>query len=196
MKKIMQWLLICLLSGLAFCATAQQKKSTGPWSFHSINNIGLLEGQTGSSFQIQTVNGAQYKSWFGGIGLGLDYYRYRTIPLFLDIRKEFGKSSNKLFLYADMGVSFCWLTDNQKMNYYQDDHFNNGMYGDFGVGYKIGLGRNDHDHLLLSLGYTFKKLNETYDAPEYFYPPAPGPVSKDQINYNLNRLSIKIGWEF
>jgi hypothetical protein len=196
MKKTRQLLLICGLTGLVFLANAQQKKSNGSWNFHSINNIGLMEGQTGSSFQIQTVNGAQYKSWFGGIGLGLDYYRYRTVPLFLDFRKEFGKSSNKLFLYADMGVSFCWLTDNQKMNYYQNDHFNNGIYGDFGAGYKIGLGRNDHDHLLLSLGYTFKKLNETYDAPEYFYPPSPGSPSKDQINYNLNRLSIKIGWEF
>src|ERR1700712_5956221 len=105
MKKIKQWLFICLLTGLVFFAHAQ-KKSTTPWNFHSINNIGLLEGQTGSSFQIQTVNGAQYKSWFAGIGLGLDYYRYRTVPLFLDLRKEFGKSSNRLFLYADMGVSF------------------------------------------------------------------------------------------
>lgn len=188
------FLACCLCAGIQ--VSGQQKQSAAQWVFHSVNNIGLLEGEAGSSFQIQTINGAQYKSWFGGIGLGLDYYRYRTIPLFLDIRKEFGNGSNKLFLYSDMGVNFCWLTDNQKMNYYLDDQFKNGMYADFGAGYKIGLGKSDHDHLLLSLGYSFKKLKETYDAPEYFYPPAAGPASKDEINYSLNRLSIKIGWEF
>jgi hypothetical protein len=196
MKKIKQMLFFCILTGSVFIASAQQNKPAGQWSFHSLNNVGLLEGQTGSSFQIQTINGAQYKSWFGGIGLGLDFYRYRTIPLFFDIRKEFGRSSNKLFVYTDMGINFCWLTDNEKINYYQNDQFNNGLYADFGLGYKIGLGKKDHDHLLLSLGYSFKKLKETYDAPEYFYPPSPGPISKDQINYSLNRLSIKIGWEF
>jgi hypothetical protein len=74
------------------------------WQFHSINQLGLLEGQIGSAFQIQTINGAQYKSWFGGIGIGLDYYRFRSIPLFLDFRKDFGKKISS-FLFMQMGAS-------------------------------------------------------------------------------------------
>ena len=58
------------LSGMV---SAQQKTVTGIWQFHSINNVGLLEGQTGSAFQLQSINGMQYQSWFAGIGLGLDF---------------------------------------------------------------------------------------------------------------------------
>lgn len=111
MKRLLFFALFICLSGLV---SAQQKTKTCPWQFHSINNVGLLEGQTGSAFQLQSINGMQYKSWYAGIGLGLDFYRYRTIPLFLDIRKEFGSGSNKFFAYADGGVNFVWLTDNEK----------------------------------------------------------------------------------
>lgn len=196
MKKIMRILLLFMFFSFAICVSAQQTNRFHLWSFHSLNNIGLLEGQSGSSFQLQTINGAQYKSWFGGVGLGLDFYRYRTIPLFFDFRREFGKGVNKLFIYTDIGVNFPWLTDNEKTYYYTNDKFNNSAYADFGLGYKLGLGRNNHDHLLLSLGYSFKKLKETYNAPEYYYPPAPNTPSKDQVNYSLNRLSMKIGWAF
>jgi hypothetical protein len=172
--------------------SAQQKTVVPTWQFHSIYNIGLLEGQTGSAFQIQSVNGMQYKSWFAGIGVGLDYYRYRTIPLFLDVRKEFGSSINKFFAYADGGVNFCWLTDQEKMTYLADDHFDTGFYTDLGLGYKISIARNDH--LLLSIGYSLKKLKETYLSYNYF-PPDTVP-EKAETNYSLNRLTMKIGWEF
>jgi hypothetical protein len=161
-------------------------------------NVGLLVGQTGNAFQLQTINGAQYRSWFAGAGVGLDYYRFRTIPLFLDLKKEFGRSSNKLFVYADGGVSFSWVSDDEKLGYV-DDHFSNGFYSDLGFGYKSAVGKNNA--LIISLGYSYKKLTETYTSPFYYFTdpyntdPLTSP-SKEQINYSLNRLSIKIGWEF
>jgi hypothetical protein len=200
MLKIKISILLFMLIVFAGNSTAQQKGLTSPWQFHSINNVGLLEGQAGSSFQLQTINGAQYKSWFGGVGLGIDYYRYRTIPLFFDIRKEFGKSSNKVFVYTDLGINFSWLTDNEKMTYMTDDHFGNGFFSDLGLGYKIAVGKNNG--LLISLGYSYKKITETYKSAiysNYYIYAAEQAVVPDQtekINYSLNRLSIKIGWEF
>ncbi len=120
--------------------SAQQKTPPSQWQFHSINSVGLLEGETGSAFQLQTINGAQYKSWFTGVGLGLDFYRIRSIPLFADIRKEFGKENNKLFVYADFGINFSWATDQQKTSYVQGDKFSNGFYNDLGLGYKVSAG--------------------------------------------------------
>jgi len=189
MKRLLILAFSLWLSGLV---SAQQKTVTGIWQFHSINNVGLLEGQTGSAFQLQSINGMQYRSWFAGIGLGLDFYRYRTIPLFIDFRKEFGGSVNKFFAYADGGINFCWLTDNEKTMYLPDEQFSAGFYTDLGLGYKIGLGRNNH--LLLSIGYSLKKLKETYQS--YYYNPPDELQDKEKINYSLNRLSIKIGWEF
>jgi hypothetical protein len=195
-------ILICLilLTVKLHTAFAQQKTLASPWSFQSILNFGLLEGETGSSFQLQTINGAQYKSWFAGIGLGLDYYRLRTIPLFLDIRKEFGKNRDKLFVYADGGISFTWVTDAQKSNYYfPNPQFHNGFYSDLGLGYKAVVGKRTA--LLISIGYSYKKAIESYTMPIYgyqnLYPTymmQNGP--DEQINYSLNRLSMKIGWEF
>ena len=189
MKPVLFLIAALCLSGMV---SGQQKAITSNWQFHSINNIGLLEGQTGSAFQIQSINGMQYKSWYGGIGVGLDFYRYRTIPLFLDIRKEFGSNRDKFFAYADGGVNFCWLTDNEKNMYLMDDHFDTGFYTDLGLGYKIGLGRTNH--LLLSIGYSLKKLKETYNS--YYYFPPDNKINKDEINYSLHRLTLKIGWEF
>jgi hypothetical protein len=197
MKQI---ILVLGMMSIAGVSSAQQTETSKSWQFRSINNLGLLEGETGSSFQLQTINGAAFRSWFAGIGLGIDYYRYRTIPLFADIRKEFGQARNKPFVYSDMGISFSWLTDNQKMNYRPDDHYGNGFYGDWGIGYKIAMAKNNA--LMISLGYSYKKITETY--PTYFpwYPPIndiPGPQvanPKDQIDYSLNRLSIKMGWQF
>ena len=148
--------------------------------------------ETGSAFQLQSINGMQYRSWYAGVGLGLDFYRYRTIPLFIDFRKEFGSEINKFFAYADGGVNFAWLTDNEKATNLPDDHFETGFYTDLGLGYKVGVGKTNH--LLLSVGYSLKKLKETYTY--YYYFPPGNKSDKEEINYSLNRLTIKVGWEF
>ena len=195
MQNIKLYLLLFVLICSVNVSLAQDKTSIRPWQFHSINNIGLLEGQTGSSFQMQTINGVQYRSWFGGVGLGLDFYRFRTIPLFIDLRKEFGKSGNKAFVYADAGTNFAWISDNEKSAYLQNDKFSRGFYTDLGLGYKVAAGKNCH--LVISLGYSFKKLTESYDTQVYFYNPIDDNTPyQEKINYSLNRLSIKIGCFF
>ncbi|HTB25881.1 MAG TPA: hypothetical protein VK711_10935 [Puia sp.] len=199
MHSVKHSILFIMLTMNVGIASAQQINSSGPWQFHSMNNVGLLEGETGSAFQIQTINGVKYKSWFAGIGLGMDFYRLRTIPLFADFRKEFGKSNNKIFVYSDIGINFSWVTDQQKTMNVENDKFHNGFYGDWGLGYKVKVNRKNN--FLLSLGYSYKKTVETYDQiyypPGIFYGPETQPNDQGQkINYSLNRLTIKIGWEF
>ena len=182
-------------SSLFFIAKAQSQESisTSKAYFHSINQVGLLEGERGSAFQIQTINGVQYKSWYAGIGLGIDYYQIRGIPLFLDIRKEFVK--RKVFVYADGGVHYPWPTDNQNMMPISltTGNFENGLYADVGMGYQFVFTR--HNSLVLSLGYSYKKVTQKTSTTIC---PFNGPcyVNKQEINYDLNRLSIKIGFAF
>ncbi len=184
---------------LAIAAQSQAQQATAKkWQFHSINQLGLLEGEAGSAFQVQTVNGFQRGSWFGGIGLGIDNYRFRTIPLFADIRKEFGKSANRFFIYGDGGIHFAWLTDNQKSKIVMaGDPVSNGFYLDAGAGYKIRMGAKSA--LLLNLGYSYKYLSEQAPPQLYFVPAIyimNTPTSGDTYNYHLNRISLKVGWEF
>ena len=199
MTKIKFSLLVFVLTATVSISSAQKSNLTGGWQFHSLNNLGLLEGETGSAFQLQTINGAQYRSWFAGAGIGLDFYRLRTIPLFLDIRKDFGRSSNKFFVYSDVGTNFSWVPDQQKTSNVENDKFGSGFYGDWGLGYKVLVAKKNN--LLLSIGYSYKKTVETYDPLYYptgiFYgQEAPTYDQSQKINYSLNRLSIKIGWEF
>jgi hypothetical protein len=198
MFRIKLSLLVFTLMAAVNICSAQQNNLPAQWQFHSVNSAGLLEGETGSAFQLQTINGAQYKSWFGGIGLGLDFYRIRSIPLFADFRKEFGKRNNKLFVYADMGINFSWATDLQKTSYVQNDKFSNGFYSDLGLGYKVSAGKKNA--VVLSLGYSYKKSVESYDQQYYnpglLYTVNTQTNNSEKINYSLNRLTLKIGWEF
>lgn len=200
-KKHLLFLLPGCLS-LSICF-AQQQKEERKISFHSINQVGLLNGQTGSAFQIQTIDGLQYKSWFAGIGAGLDYYRFRGIPLFADIRKTFGHSKNKLFVYGDGGMHFSWATDKEKIVNGVTAKLSNGLYLDGGIGYHIPV--NKRNAALISLGYSYKKVTSRspiyYFYPMYYDPLFIGgnniqPQQTNNLDYTLNRISIKLGWEF
>ncbi|MBS1610408.1 MAG: hypothetical protein JSS70_16965 [Bacteroidetes bacterium] len=184
MKKYFVILFLAGFAGVSF----SQKVTSSTLRFHSINMIGLIEGQKGSSLSIQSINGLQYKSLFGGIGIGLDLYRYRTIPVFIDLRNEFGKTRNKFFVFADAGMNFYWQKDGDEKLYYQNDAFKNGFYGAGGIGYKLTL--DQHLSFLLSTEYSYKKLSE---SGSYIYIDA---INSEKRIYNLNRVIIKAGIEF
>jgi len=135
-----------------------------------------------------------YKSWFAGVGVGLDYYRIRTIPLIIDLRKAFGNSRNKFFIYTDVGISFSWVTDKEKIPYTANDKFSNGFYNNAGVGYRIAVDRKKS--LLIDIGYSFKNSTAAYEPPVFNYGDRALWGSQQKVNYNLHRIMIKIGWEF
>ncbi len=170
--------------------SAQKKNNPScDCGFQSILNIGLLEGQMGGDFQIQTVNGFQYKGWFAGIGTGVDYYRFRSIPLFLDIRKNITNKNLTPFIYADGGMHFPWKKDNE--SFYYDASMSNGLYYDAGIGMNFTLRKNQG--ITFSAGYSYKFVKETTTWPVECLM-APCQQYKQTRSYDLNRLSMKIGW--
>ncbi len=56
--------------------------------FRSVNQVGILAGSSDANLQLQSINGIKYKTGFVGLGVGLDYYYARSIPVFLDLRKD------------------------------------------------------------------------------------------------------------
>src|SRR5688572_21595778 len=130
MKRLYILSVFCMLC-IASLAQDNEKKSCS-CGFQSILNIGLLEGQGGSDFLIQSINGYRYKGWFAGIGAGIDYYRFRSIPLFLDIRKNILNNNFTPFVYADAGIHFPWSKDDE--SYYWGASMSNGLYYDAGIG--------------------------------------------------------------
>jgi len=186
-----------LITSLMLCYiyAASQNRA----AFSSQNYIGLLEGQHGSSMQIQTINGARLKSWFGGIGTGIDWYYQRSIPLFLSFSTDFGKIRNRnFFAAADGGVNFPWMTDNTNKDFgYTIYKTTPGAYLSLGVGYKMPVGKNN-DAILLQAAYSYKHIRE-HVAGSYYPPDVLPLLTEDltnRIDYYLHRFSFKIGWSF
>ena len=155
----------------------------------------MLTGQQTVSGGIQSVNGIEWNSFFAGAGIGLDFYRAGTTPLFLDIRKSFGKGKSQLFVYGDIGYNFTW-PGNGINNYGSNDkpNLNGGLYTDIGLGYQKGIGRNDA--LVFSAGYTYKTFSEYITAFPLCLIGYPCEPYQSELLYKLNRLSFKIGWRF
>lgn len=178
-------------AGIAQSGTGKTTTKNCSCAFSSINQAGFLTGERGSSLLLQTINGVKYKTWFAGVGAGLDFYQIRGIPLFLDIRKNILNKPSTPFVYVDGGIHFSWPVDKDKGldNSYK---YNNDLYYDAGLGYKFSLG-NTHA-LLLSAGYSRKKIIQEY-VP-FRVCPGGCPTYNERLNYTLNRLSLKIGWQF
>jgi hypothetical protein len=164
-------------------------------SFRSINQLGIVEGEKGTSFQLQTINGLTGKNWFAGIGTGLDYYYMRTVPVFIDIRKSILKSQKSPFIYADAGLSFPWEKQNGENVWYKEE-YKKGSFYDVGLGYHLPVSKSGA--IVLSIGYTEKKLREErYNDFYLIYSGINnGTNNKNIMDYRFRRISIKAGWQF
>ena len=191
----LKYFFLLLFISVSIFSFGQKKKPA--YRFHSINNISLLNGDNEVSAGLQSINGFQKNNLFAGVGVGLDYYLYRSVPLFADFRYEFGKSKNNFFAYADGGINFDWV----KEYYYtgpifiwegsnNSGEFHNGIYTDAGLGYMVGNKKGGG--LVLSLGHSHKSLKKTVSYPDW----RTQQTITDIYRYNLNRVVIKVGWRF
>lgn len=161
-------------------------------TFESSVRGGLLEGDNGSAFQLQAVNGLRYKTWSVGLGVGLDYYMGRSFPLFFELRRSFGSTQKAPFVYAAGGYNFPWLKEAEKdWGFVKAD---GGLYTDAGIGYQLPVMKKSL--LFFSLGYSQKAYAKYQSAPIWidFFPSPPAPTIK--TDYTFRRLSIKTGLRF
>lgn len=181
-----------LLLLLAFCVgtTSAQTKP----GFRSQNYLGLIEGRAGSAFQFQTINGVQYGTWFGGLGAGLDWYLYRSMPVFLSLNKDFKAGNRTFFLSLDGGTNFAWEKRKSEWGEFEASKFYPRFYGGMGIGYKAGL-KNNKDAVIFSLGYSYKQLRERQTKYAYCYNP-PCQITYEYYDYKTNRVSLRLGWQF
>ena len=178
---------ICCLVVALFSLSAYTQKSK--IKFNSLNMVGLAAGESRPFGLLQTVNGVIYNSWFAGIGVGLDYYSYKTIPVFFDLRRDISKG----FIYADLGYNFPWKEKpGKEIPFYNSYQFTRGLYSDIGIGYKINLRNNPS--FLFSAGYSYKKVyNKIGVVSPCLVAPCPEDFSK--YEYEYGRIILKAGIE-
>lgn len=191
MKKYM--LLVLLGAGICFPAFAQNKKSA--YKFESVNNFGFAVGNNSIAASLQSVNGFKRNKWFAGLGIGLDYYLYRSVPVFIDLRREFGEKKKKIFVYADAGVNIEWLQEEYdlKPNAWDPNlknKYHNGFYSDAGLG--VSLGNKKGHAVLFSLGHSIKTFRESRWYTDW----RSGQATKETYKFNFSRIVVKIGWRF
>jgi hypothetical protein len=192
MRKV--FILTPVLLLLVVASIAQQKPSCCHASFQTMIQAGVAYGSNSSALTIQSNFGLSLSKTFVGLGTGIDDYLFRSVPLFLDLRQEFGKGNITLFVYGDAGKNFQWVTEQNKLRLmYTPGDFKSGKYYEGGLGWRFKF-RNSAS-LLLSGGYSvksIKKVNETNYCPvtgTCFY-------FSDKFVYNMSRIVFRLGCQF
>jgi hypothetical protein len=186
MKKI----ILLTIVGFVMAGAASGQDKLG---FRSTEWAGLGSGQVGNALQLQTVNGVYRGPWFVGAGVGLDWYRLLSMPLFLSVTREisFGKREG-LFLFANGGTNIPLrntLIPAYPYDAPSDNKWHPALYLNAGFGYEWKLGEHTDKAILVSVGYVEKKLTETNSGITCPYCQLPGPImASQQIRYEfLNR---------
>ncbi|MGN6400639.1 MAG: hypothetical protein ACTHMD_09305 [Flavisolibacter sp.] len=180
---------ICSFIVLLFFALSMQAQKKSEFKFSSINQVGFLKGSSDQAMQIQTVNGVSFKTWFAGVGVGLDDYNFKTFTIFAELRKNISDKPQTPFVYVDLGTSIP--AKKQEEDLWQTIVYKNGLYFDAGVGYQIPIKGNLSFNF--SAGYSQKYLHETRTAKGIVidFPVGGGPQA-EYYDYTFKRLSIKM----
>lgn len=160
--------------------------------YSTINQFGIITGSKGEAMSVQAINGVKRSKAFAGIGVGLDFYGDRTIPLFLDIRNDFSTSKNTPFAYVDGGINFLWLNFIQREQKNFPTPFPSLFY-EVGAGWK--LSDKNGRGWIVSVGYSLKQVK--YKSSSFRIPPTLQLQSSNEDRYNFiyRRLVIKLGFE-
>jgi hypothetical protein len=164
--------------------------------YHAQNYVGLLEGEAKGAFQLQTIHGVQYRNWYGAGGVGLDYYMYRSIPVFFSLNRNIILNKRTFFVSGDIGTNYPWVQEQTSVVWggSSKQDFSPGLYWAGGMGYKAYF-KNKSDAILINLGYSFKHLKEE-NTTEGFCTDPPCTASVTKYDYKLNRISLRLGWQF
>jgi hypothetical protein len=175
------------------------------WTFRSQELGGLVSGQEGHFGQGYTINGVYKGPWFMGIGAGLDFYRYRTVPVFFSLERELTPPGHGGVWFArlDAGVNIPWQSE--RSWYYpsgasSSGHYLTAPYWDAVFGYKIFVNARHSQALMLSAGYSFKEVQDKRVETNYCPIAAACNTNPDmntvRYNYNNRRFSLQVGYQF
>ena len=191
-----------VLSGLMLMfvigSFAQQKES----KWWIVPELGLQAGSYEPSGDLRLNGGIYYKGWLLGAGGGLDYYRFKSYPIYVQTRKFIGNKRLKPFVFASGGINIPKETTVSKTNFgfwntliavqpvlYT---YKPGAYGELGLGYALLSKKNRG--LMMSFSYIQKNLSESY--PTQISNGTIGGIedSKEKQIYYMKRWCLRIGY--
>lgn len=153
---------------------------------------GLARGSSDKSSVYFFSNGVSYKQLSAGIGVGIDKYSIRSIPLFLDLKKEFGKQKIKPFIDASAGINFPHPTTEQKMHYggwEQSVDYKEGLFTKASVGVAMPL--LHRLQFFINAGYSYKTSSVKFN--QYYW--SEGMQGNTTDIYRYNRWFAALGFQ-
>lgn len=193
----MKHFIFTLLIVVAWGSTLAQKAQKSKYNFIVIPNFQVLNGDEATSSSIQLNAGFVNANNHFTINTGIDYYRFRTVPLMLDYKYFFGNKQNKVFAYTSLGYAIPWLLEEQKRMYWTNwgginnlADYSSGIQYQFGIGYAI-LNKKQKG-FLLSVGFNSKSIKE--EIQQMVFNGSTSILMPYTTIYHLNRLSIGIGY--
>lgn len=176
---------IVFLSCLVVIAIAGFAQEKSKLKFISINQVGVLSGESPTEFQAQTINGISYKDVSVGAGVGIDNYSKQTVPVFIDVRKKlFNKTGS--FVFGDAGYS---IPVKNSFEEFETDR-KGGIYYAIGVGYELPIDKKVS--AIFDIGYSYKLFSRIIDSEPW----RSSVHSFSTYDYSLNRISVKAGLRF
>ncbi|HEX5653541.1 MAG TPA: hypothetical protein VFX58_10730 [Chitinophagaceae bacterium] len=186
----MKWMII-----LFFPLGLLAQKKPCSCSLSSILSAGIAAGESPAQPLLQWSGGVNYERFFAGLGAGADWYRFKSIPVFGDLRYSIGKM-NSVFVYLNGGYNFPFDTKASVTwdhPFLTTDKYAGGFYMDAGMGYRVRV--SGSHNFLLSAGFSHKRISQ---LTGYTYPCLVEPCPEDlyKKRYDLGRVLTRISWEF
>lgn len=156
-----------------------------------IVSAGVLGGEAEPAPVAQLSTGLAFGRYYAGAGIGLDQYRFRSMPLFADLRVGLGRTQS-LFLYGNAGHNFSREKGDAANNFLIRDKYFGGFYMDAGAGYRFALGR--WSCLLFSAGYSRKNMRNEQTTRTWCFT-GDCPDIHTTYQYKMGRIAIKLSLE-
>ena len=183
--------LLCLLVIITFGirAAAQVKPA-----YRSFNTVGMAIGNSKSAYQVLTTHGVSYKSWYAGVGTGVDDYRNRSVPVILSVSRYL-LSQNNLFINVNGGPNFVWGKSERNRLWNQlDSKAFPGLFAEAGFGFRLET-RNPEQGILFGTYYSYKNFKERFEVPGVCNNP-PCDNMNEYIKSRFSRWAFKLGFVF
>jgi hypothetical protein len=183
-------IILFLLLTIYLASSGQEKSRV---QYNGSVEGGILRGARGYAFQVEAINGVRYKRFFAGVGIGIDKYYAKSVPLFGALRMDILVKKKTPFVYLNIGSNLPWVRKEFSfiaMDYWHTVESGNGKYVDGGLGYTVPL--KGHLKLLTSLGISLKERTE---KKKWGGDGIINDYSED-YKYQFRRYTLKVGLSF
>jgi hypothetical protein len=171
-----------------------QQKDWKPWL---LPEAGIMVGATTLDRDFRLNTGIEKKGLMLGLGSAVDYYRFKSYPVYIQARKAFEFRKVNLFMMSSWGYNVksgtaaipSWWGGRTITKQYSG-----GIYGEIGGGSIIRIRKKER--LQVSVSWVMKAVEESFQS-EIWNPVNQSPRTITNLNrYTMNRAALRIGWKF